>query len=218
MKKYKKAIVIGGSKGIGKAITKKLNQICEKVVSCSRKEIDTSNLDAVKNFLKKHKSTDILVLNTGGPPNLSIDEIDENIWYKYFNQLFLSYFLILKNIKLNKNGYIFYISSTIIKEPNANLILSSSLRTAFSSFFKSYSIIASKRKVSCINVAPGPTKTQRVKKLVKNITKYKKNLPLGDLCNPEEIAEFIKFVSEKRIKYLTGSTIYFEGNLLKSFL
>ncbi len=218
MKKYKKAIIIGGSKGIGKAITVQLNKICKKVIPCSRKEIDTSNLDSVKSFLKKHNSTDILVLNTGGPPSLKIEEIDENLWYKYFNQLFLSYFLILKRIKINKSGYIFYISSTIIKEPNTNLVLSSSLRTAFSSFFKSYSIIASKKKICCINIAPGPTKTKRLKKLVNNINKYKKNLPLGDLCSPKEIGEFVKFVSEKKIKYLSGSTVYFEGNLLKSFL
>ncbi len=218
MKKYKKAIILGGSKGIGKTISLKLKKNCREVISCSRKLIDTSDLNSVKNFLKKHKSTDILVLNTGGPPNIEINKIDEKTWYKYFNQLFLSYFLILKKIRINKNGYIFYISSTIIKEPNLNLILSSTLRTAFSSFFKSYSKHVLTKKISCINIAPGPTKTSRAVKLTKNYKKYKKNLPLGDLCNPNEIGDFVKFVTEKKIKYLTGSTIYFEGNLLKSFL
>ena len=218
MKKYKKAIIIGGSKGIGRSITFKLKKNCSKIVSCSRKEIDTSNLSSVKQFLKKQNSTDILVLNSGGPPSLEIKNLNEQIWYKYFNQLFLSFFLILKNIKINNGGYVFYISSTIIKEPNLNLVLSSSLRVAFSNFFKIFSKTVSKKKITCINIAPGPTKTSRVKKLVKNLKKYKKTLPLGDLCDPKEIGDFVEFVTSKNIKYLSGSTVYFEGTLLKSFL
>jgi len=218
MKKFNKAIIIGGSKGIGRSIANNIRTNCKKIISCSRKEIDTSNLNSVKKFIKKNTSTDILVLNSGGPPPLKIDQIDEAIWYKYFNQLFLSYFLILKKIKINKGGYIFYISSSVIKEPGASLVISSSLRTAFSSFLKSFSEDSRKDKITCINIAPGPTNTQRVKSLVNDIKKYKKKLPLGDLCNPDEIGKFVKYVVENRIKYLNGSVIYFDGSLLKSFL
>ena len=218
MKKYNKAIILGGSRGIGKSITKYLKNNCKKIISCSSKDVDTSNLDSVKKFVNVHKATDIIVLNTGGPPPIKMSNINEQIWYKYFNQLFLSYFLILKKIKINKNGYVFYISSTIIKEPNVNLDLSSSLRTAFSSFLKSYSIEMNKKKVSCINIAPGPTNTDRVKKLVKNLKEYKKTLPLGQLCDPDEIGKFVKFVVENKIKYLNGSVIYFDGNILKNFI
>lgn len=218
MKKFNKAIIIGGSKGIGKSIADNIKKNCKKVITCSRKDIDTSNLDSVKKFLKKNLSADILVLNSGGPPPLKIDQIDEAIWYKYFNQLFLSYFLMLKKIKINKGGYIFYISSSVIKEPGTGLIISSSLRTAFSSFLKSFSEISIKNKVTCINIAPGPTNTQRVKNLVNDIKEYKKKLPLEDLCNPEEIGKFVNYVLNNRVKYLNGSIIYFDGSLLKSFL
>ena len=146
MKKFNKAIIIGGSKGIGKSIADNIKKNCKKVISCSRKDIDTSNLKYVKKFLNKNLSADILVLNSGGPPPLKIDQIDEAIWYKYFNQLFLSYFFLLKKIKINKDGYIFYISSSVIKEPGTGLIISSSLRTAFSSL-KSFSEISIKNKV-----------------------------------------------------------------------
>ena len=218
MKKFNKAIIIGGSKGIGKSIADNIKKNCKKVIKCSRKDIDTSNLDSVKKFLKKNLSADILVLNSGGPPPLKIDQIDEAIWYKYFNQLFLSYFLILKKIKINKDGYIFYISSSVIKEPGTGLIISSSLRTAFSSFLKSFSEVSIKNKVTCINIAPGPTNTRRVKNLVNDIKEYKKKLPLGDLCKPDEIGKFVNYVLNNRVKYLNGSIIYFDGSLLKSFL
>ncbi len=63
-----KAIVIGGSRGIGKAIADSLKTIGLEVVTTSKKELDTSDIQSVKDFIQNQKETDILVLNTGGPP------------------------------------------------------------------------------------------------------------------------------------------------------
>ena len=215
---FKKAIILGGSKGIGQQISKKIKSLGIKTYSCSRKDIDTSNLTSVNKFIKRHKNTDILVLNSGGPPAKSFEKISVNEWKKYFNQMFLSYFVILKNIKINKHGYVFYISSSIIKEPGDGLIISSSLRSAMSSLLKSYSIKNSKKNISTINIAPGPFKTRRVKELVKDIKKLEKRLPTGKIGDPKEIGLFIKFIIQNNIKYISGSTIYFDGNLGKSYL
>jgi 3-oxoacyl-[acyl-carrier protein] reductase len=213
----KKVIILGGSKGIGKEIASQLKSLNLKIISCSRKNIDTSDLSSVNSFIKKNKETDILVLNSGGPPPLKINQIKERDWKKYFNQLFLGYFLILQKIKIKKNGYVFYISSSIIKEPGNSLVISSSLRSAMSSLLKSFSIEYSKNNISTINIAPGPFKTRRVKELVKNLRKFEKNLPTKKIGDPKEIGKFIKFVIKNKIKYLTGSTVYFDGNILKSY-
>ena len=109
----------------------------------------------------------------------------------------------------------FYISSSIIKEPNTSLVLSSSLRVAFSSFLKSYSLESLKNKVSCINIAPGPTKTTRVKELITDIKSYEKKLPLKHLCNPDEIGKFVRFVVKNKIISLNGTTITFDSNLIR---
>ena len=217
-KSKKKAIILGGSRGIGKEISLSLKKIKVQTFSCSRKDVDTSNLESVKRFLKNHKKTDILVLNSGGPPPLKFKDISEEVWKKYFNQLFLGYFLIIQNIKINKNGYIFYISSSIIKEPGDSLIISSALRSAMSSLLKSYSLMNSKNGISTINIAPGPFKTARVKELVKNLKKFEKNLPTKKIGDPKEIGKFVEFVVKNNIKYISGSTVYFDGNLNKSFL
>ena len=49
----KKAIIIGGSQGLGKSISDNLKLAKFKVVACSRKEIDTSSITSVEKFLKK---------------------------------------------------------------------------------------------------------------------------------------------------------------------
>ena len=53
--KYKKAIILGGTSGIGKAISKSIRSICTEIFPCSRKDIDTSDLESVNNFIKRHK-------------------------------------------------------------------------------------------------------------------------------------------------------------------
>ena len=87
-----------------------------------------------------------------------------------------------------------------------------------SSLLKSYSILQAKNNVSVINIAPGPFKTGRVKELVKNIKKFEKTLPTGKIGNPEEIGKFVSFIVKNKIKYISGSTIYFDGNLNKNYL
>ena len=208
-----KAIVIGGSRGIGKAISESLKSIGLEVVATSKSELDTSNLDSVKEFTQKNSEVDVLVLNTGGPPAKEFYNITEDDWKKYHNQLFLGFCLLLQNITINEGGYVFLISSSVIKEPNPKLIISSAYRTAFSSVLKILSKDFAKKNISCVNIAPGPINTNRTRELVDNVEKYEKTLPMKRLGEPEEIGNFVKSIVENKIKYLSGVTINFDGAL-----
>ena len=205
------AIVLGGSRGIGKAISESIKSIGIDVFAASKKDIDTSNLDSVKKFLEKHTQTDILVLNTGGPASKQFATITEDDWKLYHNQLFLGFVTILQNIKINDNGYIFLISSNVIKEPNTKLIVSSAYRAAFSEVFKVLSKEYAQKNISCINIAPGPINTDRTQELIENVKEFEKSLPMKRLGEPEEIGNFVKAIIENNIKYLSGVTINFDG-------
>ena len=206
-----KAVVLGGSRGIGKAISDSLKTIEIDVFAASKNDIDTSNLISVKKFLEIHNETDILILNTGGPEPKSFSTITEEDWDKYHNQLFLGFCTILQNIKVNNNGYIFLISSNVIKEPNSNLIISCAYRAAFSEVFKILSKEYAQKNISCINIAPGPIKTDRTQELIENIEEFEKTLPMKRLGKPEEIGNFVKAIVENKVKYLSGVTINFDG-------
>ena len=207
----KKAIITAGSRGIGKAISDSLREICDDVIATSSKELDTSDLDQVDNFIKKNPTTDILVLNTGGPPAKLFNDIGEDDWNKYHNQLFLSFCLMLQRIHVNDGGYIFLISSFNIKEPDSKLALSNSYRLAMTSVLKSLSKDFAARDIPCINIAPGPIKTDRLFSLVSDIDSLEKSLPMGRAGTPEEIGVFVKSIIENNIKYMTGVTINFDG-------
>jgi len=206
-----KAIVLGGSRGIGKAISESLKTIDIDVFATSQKDIDTSNLDSVKEFLKLNNEADILILNTGGPKPISFSNITEEDWNKYHNQLFLGFCTILQNIKIKDGGYIFLISSNVIKEPNPKLIISSAYRAAFSEIFKVLSKEYAQKNISCVNIAPGPINTDRTQELIENVEEFEKTLPMKRLGKPEEIGNFVKGIVENNIKYLSGVTINFDG-------
>ncbi len=205
------AIIIGGSRGIGKAISDGLKSIGYDVVSTSKKELDTSDLSSVKNFIDKNKTTDILVLNTGGPPAKEFDTVTEDEWQKYHNQLFLGFCILLQNITINDSGYVFLMSSSVIKEPNPKLVISSAYRSAFSSVFKILSKKFAERNISCVNIAPGPINTDRTRELFDNVKEFEKTLPMKRLGEPEEIGNFVKAIVENKIKYLSGVVINFDG-------
>ena len=209
-----KAIVLGGSRGIGKAISDSLKSIKIDVFAASKKDIDTSNLESVNKFLEIHNETDILILNTGGPEPKLFSTITENDWKKYHNQLFLGFCTILQKIKVNNGGYIFLISSNVIKEPNMKLIISSAYRTAFAEVFKVLSKEYAEKNISCINIAPGPINTDRTQEFFDNendIKEFEKTLPMKRLGEPEEVGNFVKGIIENNVKYLTGVTINFDG-------
>ena len=206
----KKAIVLGGSRGIGKAIAESLKTIDCDVTATSRKELDTSNLDSVKKFAQ-NKETDILVLNTGGPPAKEFSSVTVEDWQHYHNQLFLGFCVLLQNITVRNGGYIFLISSSVIKEPNPRLVISSAYRLAFTSVFKLLSKDFGAREISCINIAPGLIDTDRMREVIANAEDMKKTIPMKRFGKPEEIGDFVKAIIENNIKYLSGVVINFDG-------
>tara|TARA_S200000501_G_scaffold377271_1_gene434965 strand:+ start:983 stop:1630 length:648 start_codon:yes stop_codon:yes gene_type:complete len=207
----RKALVLAGSRGIGKGIADSLSELNLDVITTSSKDLDTSKSIDVEKFISNNKSTDIIVLNSGGPKSQKFNDISKEDCEKYHNQLFYSFFKMLQEIKINDNGYIFLISSYNVKEPDGKLLLSNAYRVAFISVLKCLSKEFAKRNITTINIAPGPIDTDRIRGLVSDIKSLEDRLPLGRLGKVEEIGNFVKSIIHNDIKYLTGVTINFDG-------
>ena len=83
-----KAIILGATSGIGKSIADNLENSCDQIIRLGSKDVDTSSIKSVDKFCKKFKSPDILVLNTGGPPDIKFHKMDDKIWINNFNNFF----------------------------------------------------------------------------------------------------------------------------------
>lgn len=215
----KKAVVLAGSRGIGKAVANALVEIeFLDVDALSSKDLDTSDLKGCMDFCSTYQSVDVLVLNTGGPPAKAFSDISLDDWNKYHNQLFLGFALILQNIKINDGGFVFLISSYNIKEPDAKLVLSNTYRIASASLLKSLAPIFAERGVSCVNIAPGPMDTDRFNELNTDPVAVGKSFPMKRVGRPEEIGDFVASIVAKDISYLSGVTINFDGAISKGVL
>ena len=82
----KNAIVLAGSRGIGKGIADSLSQLNINVTRTSTQDIDTAVPSTVNRFILNNPTTDILVLNTGGPPSQKFEDITREECEKYHDQ------------------------------------------------------------------------------------------------------------------------------------
>lgn len=207
------AIVIGGSRGIGRAIADALRADGCDVLATSRADIDTSSRPSVRSFVERRGpgGTDVLVLNTGGPPPKEFGEVGEAEWDRYHDQLFTGFCSLLRGIRVRSNGYIFAITSSVVREPSPRLVVSGAYRAAFSSVFKVLSAAYARDGISCVNIAPGPTDTGRMRELVGDVDEFARGLPMGRLGEPREIGALVASIVRNRIKYLSGGIIGVDG-------
>lgn len=209
----KTALVLGSSRGVGRVIAAELRAAGLSVPEISSKVIDTSNPESVEAFVKEHPFTDVLVLNTGGPPKKDFFEVTREEWQRYHQQLFVSFMTLLQKVDVRDGGYIFLINSHLISEPTEKMTLSVAYRIASWAVLKALSKRFAARQVSCINIALGPILTDRLKNLTADLSALEQKLPMKRAGKPEEVGKFVRSLVEGDIKYLTGVSITFDGGL-----
>jgi 3-oxoacyl-[acyl-carrier protein] reductase len=185
----KKAIVCGGSSGLGYAVADALNKEGAEVLIVSRPGdkltragaalgVQTYGADlgtetGLSNLLKHlHDSgmkVDILINNTGGPGPSAAAQTPQENWRKGFDQLFISTTRltqeILPGMRERKWGRIITITSTSVIEPIDHLAVSSAMRSAVTAFCKTLAREVAKDNVTVNTVMPGIIHTARIESL-----------------------------------------------------
>jgi len=197
----KKALVCGGSDGIGKAAAEELARMGAEIVLLARnseklaktqKQLSTSNKQKhhflvadfndpialeheVSQYLKKGNSFDILVNNTGGPPAGPAHQADLEEYVTAFRQHLLCNQLLVKLIlpgmKKNGGGRIINVISTSVKAPLPNLGVSNTVRGAVANWSKTLANELGQFNITVNNVLPGATETGRLSSIISNKAK-----------------------------------------------
>ena len=74
--------------------------------------------------------------------------------------------------------------------------------------------------VTCNNVAPGAINTPINASLLANkpqLDALLRNIPLGRLGTPEEVAGLVAFLASSEASYVTGSTYFIDGGLIRNY-
>ncbi len=238
--KGKKALVMGSSQGIGRAIAEVLIAEGAKVAICARdavrlsqvaKEIGAvcsvscdlsktgSGKKLVQDVIEKLGGIDILVCNTGGPPKGGIQQITDQQWLEGFQNLWMSTVdsiqACLPSMMQKKWGRIVLVTSVSGKEAMSGLTISNGLRAGLHGLARSISHEVAAHGITINSVLPGFTDTERLRELGISDEKIRSLVPAGRMANPKEVAELAVFFASERAAYITGQTVACDGGYLK---
>ncbi len=237
--KNKRALVMGGSAGIGFSIAKILKEEGVEVAICARSkdklemasgelgvksfECDLSKEGAGRRAVEKATEllggVDILVSNTGGPPKGHFEDLSPTDWQAGFQNLWMSTVdsiqASLPQMREQSWGRILLVTSVAAKEPMSKLTISNGLRAGLHGLAKSISHEVAKFNITINSILPGYTATDRLKELGIPDEVMTSQIPMGRLGEPDEMGELAAFLASDRARYITGQFIAVDGGYLK---
>lgn len=188
--------------------------------------VDVSNAGQVKSLVEKAAAhfgrIDILLNNGGGPPFDKFEKFDDEAWQKAFELTLLSFArtsrLVLPHMQKTGSGRIINIISGSVKSVLANSVLSTSMRMAVVGMAKMMADEFGPYNITVNNIAPGMILTDRLKHTLPSgvntddaLKERAKNIPLGRIGKPEELAALAAFLSSEQAAYISGTTIQVDG-------
>ena len=229
----KRALVTGGSRGIGQAAAAHLRSLGAEVTIAARDEatLRSSAADLGVNWVQADVSTpegvqaavhaagrvDILVSNAGGPPPALPSGVTEDAWERGFQTTFLSTArlagAVLPGMRERGWGRIIAVTSLTVGRPALNLPVSNAMRAAVTNHLRTLALEVAKDGVTCNTVAPGLTATERLQSLYKpdEAEAIKKSIPARRFGQPQEVAAAIAFLATNEAAYITGQEILVDG-------
>ena len=233
----KRALVCGGTSGIGKAAAISLSECGAEVVilsrsasgentlNCDLEDLDSLTISVTKEIEKKG-NFEILINNSGGPPSGPLIDATPHDFEKAFRRHVLAsqtlVQLILPGMKTANYGRIINIISTSVKEPIPGLGVSNTIRGAMASWSKTMSKELPP-SITINNVLPGFTNTERLTELKKTLSEQKgisqeevenawlSTVPEGRLADPSELGKVVAFLSSPAASFVRGTSIPVDG-------
>jgi 3-oxoacyl-[acyl-carrier protein] reductase len=252
----KNAIITGSSRGLGLAIARELALVGCNVLLVARGEedlkiakeqleqessskissiqADITNKAGIEQIIQAGNTSfdevDILVVNTGGPPNGPSIHHSNEAWWQAFDTILLPSVRLSRHFapKMREGGVIIFLIGVGAKQPIPHSVLSNSMHAAVMVLSK----ILSKEvggfgiRVNC--VLAGPFNTGRLHRLTKSWAsehglsyeialneRYTSKIDISHrLGDASELAAVLTFLCSKRASFITGASITVDGGFI----
>ena len=234
------AIVTGGSRGIGKGISKKLLISGAKVALLGKSpelsnktRIELEKLgeiiyfsadmkkgsdikSSIKKIVEKWNKIDILINNAGITHDKLAIRTSEDEWSNVIDTNLKGTFNCTKSVLpymvKNKSGRIVSISSVVGIMGNPGQASYCASKAGIIGFTKSIAKEYGSKSITVNAVAPGLIKTDMTKDI--NTEKLSKSIILERSGTPEDISNLVCFLCTEDASYITGQVINVDGGLL----
>ncbi len=251
------ALVTASSRGLGYAVAEDLAREGVRVAVCSRHrdsaeaaaerigaatrgEVfgfaadvtkDAEIRAAVKRVLDRFSALHILVVNAGGPPAATFDDLEDADFVRTFDLTLQSAVRLARaavpHMRAQGWGRIVNIVSTAPKQPVDGLMLSNSLRAAVLGFAKTLATEIAPHGITVNSVLPGRIATDRLREL--DVARARKTgrtedevrrdmestIPIGRYGRPDEFSAAVAFLCSDTARYITGTALQVDGGLTR---
>ena len=214
-----RALITGGSRGIGKAAAKLFADRGYEVILPTRQELDLLDGNSVDRFVERMslESIDTVVNNAG------INEIDllENVSDAQLEQMLMTDLIspirllrgLIPQLRKSPSGRIVNIGSVWAVVSKQGRSIYSAAKNGLHGITNALAIELSEAGILVNTVCPGFTRTELTRKnnTPEQIAQLSCQIPLGRMAEPEEIAKLIYFLGSVENTYITGQKIVIDG-------
>ena len=237
----KVALVTGASKGLGLGVATALARAGATVAISSRsRELidaaaasidargyvhDAADVEAATGLITKIEGElgpiAILITNSGGPP-AAPDPLSfrREQWRSAYEMLLLGQLALIEGalpgMRERKWGRILSLSSSVVREPSQELVLSASHRAGLLATLKTIAREVAPDGVTVNTLLPGVIATDRAKEIGAESPQWLANIPAGRLGTVEEFGAAAAFLCSEPAAYITGTTLLIDGGASRS--
>lgn len=181
----RRILVMGGSKGLGRATAEVLAREGARVVLTSRditraeasaralggegRALDTEDPASIASFVRQlpEERFDGVFVNTGGPPPGDFADLDQDAWDLAYRKLLAGPVTVVRAIipSLTRGSAILFNTSTSVKVPIPGLLLSNVFRAAVAALAKSLAQDLAAHGIRVNVIGPGRFQTERIEEL-----------------------------------------------------
>lgn len=218
----KKVFVTGGSRGIGRCISRMFAEAGADVVAPARAELDLSSRESIRAYLDRYgrMDADVFVHCAGLNRLAGIDRIDETILDQVFQVNLYSATALLKamapHMAEQRWGRIVLISSLYSIVSREGRIAYSTSKNALTGLAKTLTLELAPSNVLTNCVAPGYVLTDMTRQNLseQEIKDIEAKIPTGRFQSEEEIANLTLFLCSDLNQSITGQLIAVDGGFI----